>query len=856
MKNNKKIILKNIYLKDNASKLTPSILGAKTHFHSNKSFYRSTLSPTQIEHIKQLFNKKDYIECEKLCRTFMRSNNHPKDIYLILGLSLINQNKYLEAIKNYENAIEIYNKDENLLIHLGNALKLEGKYFKALKIFEKAIKINDESISALINISNICNLVSQFEKAEIYALKVISLQPKSDKGYCNLGNAYLGMKKIEEALSIYENGLIHNKYSSELNHNKAFTLMLLKKHDKAIKVFENGTKNKILSSSSLIDYGLCLFESGDLTKSLEIYEEALINYPNNSKLLNNIGNLYSHMGNHGKAIFYFNKAQNLNNKSKEIHYNIALNYFNQSAYDQAISFCNSAIEIDNNFFSAYNLLALCYENKNNIAKCLENFHKAIQLDKTSYLGWFNYGLFCLNNGKMTEALHSLTTSKDLGNPNSELPLLINTSKFNNLKSTDTYLYDIFKRFKKGTISSKQISSYLLTSLYSDALSSEKIFELHQLFDQKQTKFKIPKNKNSKIRIGYVSGDLNFHSVGYFFEPLIENHNLKKFEIFIYYNNNKYDEKTKIIQSYCNNWRNVFEYDDQYLFNLIKNDKIDILVDLSGHTSKSRLEIFRMKPAFKQITWLGYPGTTGLKTIDYKFTDLFTDPLGKSDKYHTEKLYRIENSFICYKNTSNINIANIKPFENNKYITFGSFNNISKITKTNLETWITILHKIPNSQLVLKSHHYNSEKWVNEFITFFENNGILSGRVRLLPYIKSKHGHLAMYNMIDISLDTFPFNGATTTMESLWMGVPVITLTGERHASRVGTSILKNLKLSSLISGNVNEYIDLAVDISKNKNLLKYYQNNLRDILQNSVLCDGKGFARKIENAFEIIFAER
>ena len=663
------------------------------------------------------------------------------------------------------------------------------------------------------------------------------------------------MNKPKKALLTYEQGLKYNKNSNTLIHNKAFTLMLLKKFSEAIKIFENGFKNKNLNNSSLIDYGLCFFEIGKLKKSLTIYENALKYSPYNFKLFNNLGNLHSQLGNYKIALDYFKDAKKLQPNNVQIHYNIALNFYNETSYDSAINFCLSSIEINERFFDAYNLLALCYEEKQCIAKALENFEKSIELAPYSYIGYYNYGLFCLNAGKIHDALTFLTKSKDLGNTVPELDYLISMSQFNNLSGKKTFLHKLYHNGKLNKFTPEQISPILMPVLYSSQFSSDQIFELHKCFDKEQKNKKVDKNNNSKIRIGYVSADLNNHSVGYFFEPLIENHNLKKFEIFIYYNNNKSDEKNIHLQTYCKNWRNIFKKNDEYVFNLIKSDKIDILIDMSGHTARNRLEIFRQKPAFKQISWLGYPNSTGLKCIDYKFTDMIADPIGQSEMYHTEKLYRIPGSFICYKNDHKTNISNIKPLENNKYITFGSFNNISKISKTNLETWAKILKKVPNSQIVLKSQQYSSSVITKQFIEHFKKLDISQSRIKLLPYIPSTHGHLAMYNMIDISLDTFPYNGATTTMESLWMGVPVITLTGQTHVSRVSTSILENLNLQSLISKNLDDYIETTVNLSKNLDLLKYYQNSLRSLLENSVLCDGKGFARKIETAYEKIFSE-
>jgi len=482
------------------------------------------------------------------------------------------------------------------------------------------------------------------------------------------------------------------------------------------------------------------------------------------------------------------------------------------------------------------------------------FQKCIKINPNYYTAIYNYGTLCLENGALTKAFNLLQNAKDQGCKFPELNYYLSISKYNNFEGIQDNLKEFVRVFDNYS-DPQLLSSYYLPILYNDNFNDKEIFEFHKKFDKSNQTVKISKNLNDKLRIGYVSADLTNHSVGYFIDPVLENHNKENYEIYLYFNSNKPDAKTKTIQSYNHQWRDIFGKSDNYVYDLIKRDKIDILVDLSGHTSGNRLGVFRKKPSFKQITWIGYPFTTGLKTIDYKFTDEITDPLGQTEKIHTEKLYRIPECFLCYKNENEIHINQSKPLETNNYVTFGSFNNILKISKKQIDIWIKILKLVPNSHLVLKSKHYSSKTVLENVYKIFKNNDIELTRIKLLPMIPSVHGHLAMYNMIDISLDTSPFNGATTTFESLWMGVPVITLAGNKHLSRVGTTILQNLNLSELIAKDDDDYIHKIVKLCNNVDQLKYYQRNLRDLLKNSALCDGKKFTMKIEEAYTKIFNE-
>ena len=305
---------------------------------------------------------------------------------------------------------------------------------------------------------------------------------------------------------------------------------------------------------------------------------------------------------------------------------------------------------------------------------------------------------------------------------------------------------------------------------------------------------------------------------------------------------------KRLMSFSNNWHSIFGVSDTDVVNLIKNDKIDILVDLSGHTGKNRLLVFAQKPAPIQVTWLGYVNTTGLSAIDYRLTDIIADPIGEADDLHSETLLRLPNGFQCYKGDQTV-IANVNlPQKSNGYITFGSFNNLSKVTPEVIQVWSKILHAIPNSQLILKGSQLKHD--TTQFIKLFNKEGISEDQIKLYGMLPNKDDHLKLYNAIDIGLDPFPFNGATTTCEALWMGVPVITLLGDRHVARVGASILTNIGLTDFIAQDIDDYVELAIKMAANTDYLQETRQGLRERMESSPLCNGKSFACDIENAYQ------
>ena len=301
------------------------------------------------------------------------------------------------------------------------------------------------------------------------------------------------------------------------------------------------------------------------------------------------------------------------------------------------------------------------------------------------------------------------------------------------------------------------------------------------------------------------------------------------------------------------WRSIVGVSDKNVVDLIKKDEIDILVDLAGHTANNSLTVFARKPAPVQVTWLGYPNTTGLSAIDYRFTDIVADPVGEADEYHTEELIRLPNGFLCYRGDETVSANAELPFEMRGHITFGSFNNLTKVTPQVVLTWARILHELPTSHILLKSKQLEDPSVRSRYLELFKEEGVSEDRIDLQAYLPSKNDHLALYDTIDICFDPFPYNGTTTTCEALWMGVPVITLVGDRHAGRVGASILANVGLTDFITEDLDGYIRTAVQLAKNTDYLKEVRLGLREKLQNSSLCDEIGFARDVERSYRTMW---
>jgi protein O-GlcNAc transferase len=350
----------------------------------------------------------------------------------------------------------------------------------------------------------------------------------------------------------------------------------------------------------------------------------------------------------------------------------------------------------------------------------------------------------------------------------------------------------------------------------------------------------------RIRVGYVSGDFRRHSVMYFLSCLLEGHDREAFEIYCYSAVDREDEVTAAVRSLDLVWRDVSAMPDAEVAKLISQDEIDILVDLSGHTGGGKIAVFAAKPAPIQCSYLGYPNTTGLSTVDYRLVDSLTDPPGLTDGLYSEKLVRLDPTFLCFEAPTVDVAVNPEPPCVSGGLRFGTFNNSKKIDARTAEAWGALLRTMPAARLILKGRHYRSAESREHVLALLQAEGIAAERVEFRQNELEFANHLAQYNDLDVALDCFPYNGTTTTMEALWMGVPVVTLFGSLHASRVGLSIVTALGKPEWAASNVEEFVAAAKRLAEDPRELASLRRSLREQLRASPLMDARSMVGRVE----------
>jgi len=508
------------------------------------------------------------------------------------------------------------------------------------------------------------------------------------------------------------------------------------------------------------------------------------------------------------------------------------------------------IQMDPNHSDAYHLMGVVYSEQGENRKAVENIKRAIQLSENKI--YFNsLGVIYLRQGMSQDAIYFLKKALIKDNKYAEA--------YNNLGQAQLLMGDVFEameNFHKCIILKKNvsqlISNYLMSLNYNPLISASEMYNAHYRYNSMYT-FNQKFDHNCRIdkkrlRIGYVSPDFCQNSVAYFIEPVLMNHDHTQFKIYCYSNVHQPDHVTQRLKKYASEWVTCTTMNDDQMAEKIYNDKIDILIDLSGHFSGNRLSVFAQQPAKIQASYLGYPNTTGLKNIQYRFTDAISDP-ETHNLFYSEKLVKLDDGFLCYHPQKGSPDVSALPAETNGYITLGSFNNLAKINENVIRVWAKILCQLPKAKLLIKARPLSDQKTQEYIINKFVSQGAKRDQIQCMGFFESIESHLEAYHYVDVALDPFPYNGTTTTCDALWMGVPVLTIYGNCHAGRVGASILTHVGLKDLITYSAEEYISKTIHVCKDIFLLKNIRKQIRNIFQSSPLMDAKRFTHKMEQTY-------
>ena len=534
----------------------------------------------------------------------------------------------------------------------------------------------------------------------------------------------------------------------------------------------------------------------------------------------------------------------------------------ENFFDETIVFIESNFSNIEKTSEILNILGFCKlrkKNSNNfdLLSAIENFRASYLKEKNTNQGVESLLNFIASSNKANQYKDSIKYFKEteltMGYIRKLFLAIVNVYKrLNDVESVIYYLKKIMEN--DDGLEHNTLKRYIFFNSYLNKWTQKDFFEntikLEEIIPQYNFN-KINIRKNKKIKLAFLSSDIkNNHSVVGFLKTILENVNRDKFELIFFsnYKTNKEDEISVGLKTYFDEWINIENLNDIEAISIIRKNNINIMIDLMGLSSSDRLPLFKNRLAPIQILWLGYNNTSGLKQMDY----LIVDPnLIKKDevKFYSEKILFLPNIWNCHSGFSILRKENPAPLINNNHITFGSFNNTNKISDEVVSVWSNILKSTNNSRLIIKSSHVYSDEILKEK---FEKNKVLN-QIIFLDRKSSFKEHIDEYKKIDLALDTFPYNGVTTSFEAIWMGVPILTLKGFNPNSRAGESINKNLNMNYLIADNKDEYLLKAIELSKNFEKVIEIRKNIFDKALESNLFNDKKFSKEFYESLEKIY---
>jgi protein O-GlcNAc transferase len=495
------------------------------------------------------------------------------------------------------------------------------------------------------------------------------------------------------------------------------------------------------------------------------------------------------------------------------------------------------------------------------AAALPFFEKAAQLDSTSHLPFFMLGNATSELGDLDTAVGHFVRARELC-PN-EYVIRFNLGLHQLLRGyTDSAIEELRVACSLNPTYLPARSTYIMALHGSDRIGPEEIAAVIRKwgvrFASEHREIATPAPRpdpkvSGKLRVGFISGDFRLHSVARFFEPLVSARDSDGFAYVLYSNSGEQDSVTARLRSRSDEWRTVFSLSDDALVKVIRDDRIDVLVDLSGHTAFNRLSVFARRAAPVQISYLGYPGSTGLPTMDFRITDAITDPAPIADAWHSERLLRLPDSQWCFRPYGTSPEPGPLPACSAGFVTFGSFNELSKMSDTALRCWAEILVNSPNSRLRLT--RIRSPQRAAEIVAALGDSGVSPDRIDRVSHLDNPP-HGSQFAGVDIALDPYPYNGVTTTCESLYFGIPVISLHGPDCVSRSGLSLLGSLGLLELVAATPRRYVEIALALAGDLTRLESLRGSLRPRFDKSPLRNERRFAAQFEDQLRAAWARR
>jgi protein O-GlcNAc transferase len=783
--------------------------------------------------------------------------DHPVALHL-LGVAAHQRGRWEEASDLIGRAIAAKPDFPEAYANLGNALREMGKHEAAEAAFRKAIALNVNFAMAHYNLGTLLMGMEKYERAAESLQQALAAAPDLVEAHINLGIVFRELGMMDESAGCYRKALALRPGSSVAYFNLGNTLMEKGSLVEASASYEQALALDPGYTAARLNLGAVLRDMGRLDEAADCYEKSLAEIPDNAEACVNLGAVLRDMGKPGQAESWYRRALVLNPDAPLAHFNLGNALRDQGRSEEAAAAFRQAAELEPDNPYPYANLGNALRDMGKQIEAVDVYRKALELDPDNADLLVNLGNARKEMGNFLEAAAIYERAINLNPEMAEAHYNLGTV-FQDQCRMEEAVACFRKTLELKPGHTVAHSNLLMNIQYDPEMTPEKILEESREWERMQLAgiSVMPPPGNApdperKLRIGYVSGDLRRHPVGYFLDGVLASHDSSRFEIFCYANQSFGDDLTGCLKSNSGRWREIFGQSDTETATMIREDGIDILVDLSGHTARNRLKVFAMKPAPVQATWAGYVGTTGLSAMDYLISDERETPEGV-DHWYRERIVRLPECYVCYAPPGYAPEVTPLPARTNGYITFGCFNNLAKLNERVAGLWSKLLAQLPDSRLLLVTKALSDPFIRERVLEMFAKNGVAE---RLVLSGSVPHRELLdRYGKVDITLDPFPYSGGLTTLESLWMGVPVITLGGYRFASRHSLSHMTAVGLPQFIARDGEDYICKAIDLSGDLPGLEQIRMGLRQRTASSPLCDHAEFTRNLEKAFRSMWRQ-
>lgn len=746
------------------------------------------------------------------------------------AMALHQQGRFADAIVEYQQILQRRPDDETVSANLASVLVRVGRLNEGLSLYRQLTSRNNQQPELWFNFANALQRAGQAAEAKQTFERTLEIAPKFFPAVLNLANLIRDSGDSEAAIAMYRRAIAMNPQHPKPRINLAKLLRSLKNFEETREVVDDGLCEEGVSVDLLYESAILGYETGDSEAAFAAAQQLLTLQPNYGKAYTLIGLIEYERGNVDSAVLWWNELAKLEPNNPEPHINLGTLRQKEHRHEEAVGY----------------------------------FREAVRRAPDDLGANLKLGLILSTTGHVSEAMQiGKRLAEAFPNRPEGFSLLANGLHEQGLCEQSRAAFD--EALSKNTDDTTLIGNALFSSLYSDTLSDDDILAVHSQLSSRLHNLATQHNppvpcaarvitKSSRIRVGYLSPDLLKHPVGYFVEPILEHHDRQHFEVVCYSDNASVDELTMRLQSLDLAWHECVAWSDARLEDHIRSDKLDILIDLSGHTAKNRAMVLARKPAAVLATYLGYPGKTERPANDWLIADHHLCPPDQTLDSH-ERIARLSNCFLCYQPQPDTPDVAQAPFKKNGFITFGSFNHLAKLTDSTVRLWSRVLDSVPESRLMLKALPLADDGTRKLTRQRFADCGINPERISPLPPTVPLSAFMAEYSRMDIALDTVPYNGGTTSCDALWMGIPVITLPGGRFSSRMGASVLSTVGLNELIAENEDDYVRISKSLASETNKLQTLRSSIRNRVAESMLCNAAEFTRNFEVTLHDILTE-